>query len=184
MKKVKTSCFATWILSVSCFESGVNPPRSRSSRIFVIFALLSRVTECRHTYRISPNFRGAQFFRIPVSKHRAETIFADQEFQEFRVYGILKLRWLNFCVLQGIRENSENYAPKICTYTIWLFINNWEISRVTCAPLNQPDHLKTGGYGHMLWKGYIPHPTVNQPMIKSWQNVSDGGGNRETDKVK
>ena len=36
-------------------------------------------------YRISPNFRGGQFSRIAISKHFAETIFADQEFQ---VYGL------------------------------------------------------------------------------------------------
>ena len=45
------------------------------------------------TYHIRPNFRGAQFSRIAISKHFAETIFADQE---FRVYSILKFRELNF----------------------------------------------------------------------------------------
>ena len=32
-------------------------------------------------YRIRPNFRGAQFPRIALSKHFAETIFMDQEFR-------------------------------------------------------------------------------------------------------
>ena len=32
-------------------------------------------------YRIRPNFRGAQFSQIAISKHFVETIFADQEFQ-------------------------------------------------------------------------------------------------------
>ena len=32
--------------------------------------------------------------------------------QEFPVYGILKFRELNFCVLLGIREKRENYAPR------------------------------------------------------------------------
>ena len=41
-----------------------------------------------YVYRIRPNFRGAQFSWIAISKeHFAETIFADQE---FRVYSILK----------------------------------------------------------------------------------------------
>ena len=35
--------------------------------------------KCRE-YRIRPNFRGAQFSRIVLSKHFAETIFADQGF--------------------------------------------------------------------------------------------------------
>ena len=55
--------------------------------------LLTRKTLQKY-YRICPNFRGAQFSRIAFSKHLAETIFADQE---FRVYGILKFRELNFC---------------------------------------------------------------------------------------
>ena len=44
-----------------------------------------------------------------ASKHFAKTIFADHE---FRVYGILKFRELNFRGLVGIRENRENYAPR------------------------------------------------------------------------
>ena len=36
-------------------------------------------------YRIRPNFRGAQFSRIALSKHFAETIFADQGFRVIRV---------------------------------------------------------------------------------------------------
>ena len=55
-------------------------------------------------------FRGAQFSRIAISKHLAETIFADQE---FRVYGIQKFRQPNFRgLLYTIRENSENYGPR------------------------------------------------------------------------
>ena len=49
-------------------------------------------------YRIRPNFQGAQFLRIAISKHFAETIFADQV---FRVYDILKFRGLNFRGLLG-----------------------------------------------------------------------------------
>ena len=45
------------------------------------------------SYCIHPNFRGAQFPRIAISKQFAETIFADQE---FRVYNSLKIRELNF----------------------------------------------------------------------------------------
>ena len=44
---------------------------------------------CVCAYCIRPNFRGAQFSRIAISEHFAETIFVDQE---FGVYGILKFR--------------------------------------------------------------------------------------------
>ena len=57
-------------------------------------------------YNIRPNFCGAQFPQIAISKHFAETIFVHQEFPEFRVLGILKFRQLNFC------ENCENYVPQ------------------------------------------------------------------------
>ena len=66
-------------------------------------------------YRIRPNFCGAQFSWIALSKHFAETIFADQE---FRVYGILKFRELNFRGLLKSaktakimhRENLDSYG--------------------------------------------------------------------------
>ena len=48
-----------------------------------------------------PNFRGAQFSRIAISKHFAETIFAEQA---FRVYGIVKFRKLNF---RGLLESAK-----------------------------------------------------------------------------
>ena len=44
-------------------------------------------------YRIRPNFQGAQFSLIAISKYFAETIFADQE---FLIYGILTFRELIF----------------------------------------------------------------------------------------
>ena len=56
---------------------------------------------CSCAYRIRPNFRGAQFSRIGISKQFAETIFVDQE---FRVYGILKFRELNF---RGLLESAK-----------------------------------------------------------------------------
>ena len=38
-------------------------------------------------YRIRPNFQGTQFLQVAISKHFAETIFADQGFQ---VYSVLQ----------------------------------------------------------------------------------------------
>ena len=61
----------------------------------------------KYMYRIRPNSRGAQFSWIAISKHYVETIFTDQEFQEFRVYGILKFCELNFCGLLGICETAK-----------------------------------------------------------------------------
>ena len=52
-------------------------------------------------YRIRPNFRGAQFSRVALSKHFAETIFADEE---FRIYSILKFRELNF---RGLLKSAK-----------------------------------------------------------------------------
>ena len=73
-------------------------------------------------YCIRLNFRGAQFSRIAISKHFAETIFANQEFQKFRVYGILKFCELNFRELLGIHENCEKICTsKICMYTIYFY---------------------------------------------------------------
>ena len=64
------------------------------------------------TYHIRPNFRGAQSSRIANFKHFTETIFVDQEFQEFQLYGILKFRELNFRGLLGIHKNREIYASQ------------------------------------------------------------------------
>ena len=58
-------------------------------------------------YHIGQIFRGSQFSRIAISKHFAETVFADQE---LRVYGLLKFHELNFRGLLGIRGNHGNYA--------------------------------------------------------------------------
>ena len=55
-------------------------------------------------YRIRPNFRGAQFSRIAISKHFVETIFAGEE---FRVYDILKFRMLNFHGLLGLAKTMK-----------------------------------------------------------------------------
>ena len=57
------------------------------------YLLIAYSEESSRDYRIHPNFRGAQFSRIAISKHFAETIFTDQA---FRVYGILKFCQLNF----------------------------------------------------------------------------------------
>ena len=51
-----------------------------------------------------PNFRGTQFSRIAISKHFVETIFAGEE---FRVYGILKFRVLNFRGLLGFAKTMN-----------------------------------------------------------------------------
>ena len=70
----------------------------------------------RRAYRIRPNFRGAQFSRIAISKHFVETIFADQE---FRVYGILKFRQLNF---RGLLATGSAKTAKItCLENLHLY---------------------------------------------------------------
>ena len=71
----------------------------------------------RQEHRIRPNFWGAQFSRIAISKHFAETVFVDQE---FRVYGIQKFRELNFRgLLKSVktakimrRKNLDVYGKK------------------------------------------------------------------------
>ena len=55
-------------------------------------------------YHICPNFRGAQFSRIAISKRFMETIIADRE---FRVYDILKFRELNYHRLLGSAKTDE-----------------------------------------------------------------------------
>ena len=103
-------------------------------------------------YRIPPNFRGAQFSRIAIPKHFAETIFADQEFRVYgiplllalhfeKVYGILKFRELNFRRLLGSAKTAkitrlENLGVAIRHYrslsermhlnpTVWLRETTW-----------------------------------------------------------
>ena len=51
--------------------------------------------------RIRPNFWGAQFLRIAISKHFAGKIFADQEFWK---YSILKFHALNF---RGLLKSAK-----------------------------------------------------------------------------
>ena len=70
-------------------------------------------------YRIRPGFRSAQFSRIALSKHFAETLFADQE---FRVYGILKFRELNFRELLESAKTAKITRLENLTYMVSLFI--------------------------------------------------------------
>ena len=60
---------------------------------FLIFRTCAWCKTCGRSYRIRPNFRGAKFSRIALSKHFTETIFADQG---FRIYGILKFSDIKF----------------------------------------------------------------------------------------
>ena len=64
-------------------------PKARNITVMPLFNLRFHVGD----YHICPNFRGAQFSQIAISKHFAETIFVDQE---FGVYGIPIFHMLNF----------------------------------------------------------------------------------------
>ena len=63
-----------------------------------------------------PNFRGAQFPQIAISKHFAETIFVDQE---FRVYGNLNFRELNFRgLLKSVKTAKITLFENLDVYSI------------------------------------------------------------------
>ena len=55
-------------------------------------------------FTVRPSFQGTQFSRIAISKHFAETTFADQE---FRVYRILKFHVPDFRGLLGTAETAK-----------------------------------------------------------------------------
>ena len=79
------------------------------------------ITSYYHLH-VRPNFGGGQFSQIAILKQVLETIFANEE---FRVYGTLKFRDLNFHSLLhvGIRENRENYAPRKFGRTVQVQVN-------------------------------------------------------------
>ena len=90
-KKVLDVLFLqTFGISATCAPSSAQPNHQiMFSRYFwlsfnaiwmLLFLYSQQSTDRTKIYRIRPNFRGAQFSRIAISKHFAETIFADQEF--------------------------------------------------------------------------------------------------------
>ena len=115
--------------------------------VFLWYTITKKNKKLNTQYCIRPKFRGTQFSRIAISKHFTETIFTNQKFQEFRVYGILKFRELNFRGLLGIHENRENYAPRKFGLIRYIITQEW--SNNNCCYYYRQDKTKTW---QLLWR--------------------------------